>query len=359
MKICHLSTVHQPNDVRIFKKECISLSNAGHDISFVVPHEKSEVQQSIEIISIPSSMSKASRLLVQPFRLLMKALSVKPDVFHFHDFELWPIGLILRVLGYKVIADVHEDVPAQLRQREWVPKLIKPSLSFISSLIENNFSRFMTGVIVADTTLAKRFSKYNRNVVTICNYPILYPLPEAKSNNGTFRVLSVGGVFNERCADLVIGASRHLSDVSFLIGGGVGGQYSDLSWQSENCHYLGKLSFEEVQQEYSQADVIVVMFSDDPNHQDIKSNRFFESMYAKKPVLVSALPQWKEFIRKYQCGVAVSLDSSMDLANAITHLKENPSLCEAMSENGQKAVLKAYSWTSEEAKLIKFYRELQ
>ena len=36
MKVCHLSSVHPRNDIRIFLKECISLKDAGYDLSYVV-----------------------------------------------------------------------------------------------------------------------------------------------------------------------------------------------------------------------------------------------------------------------------------------------------------------------------------
>jgi len=354
MKICHLSTVHLYNDVRVFKKECISLANAGHDVSFVVPHLGDESLQGVNIIAITRNMAKFSRVFIQPFKLLKRALKVKPDVFHFHDFELWPIAIILRMLGYKVVADVHEDVPAQLRQRSWVPKYLKLPLSSIAAFIENNLSRFMAGVIVADTTLKARFEQYNRNTIDICNYPLLYELPEPTTKS-KFSVLSVGGVFDERCADLIIKASKQLEDVSFSIGGGIASSYQDLSWQTDNCRYLGRLSFEQVQVEYSNADIIIVMFSDAPNHRDIKSNRFFESMYASKAVLVSAMPNWVDFVDRYQCGIAVDLSSSQALIEAITQLKEDKQSTTEMGRRGREAVLNAFSWNSEELKLNSFY----
>lgn len=357
MKVCHLSTVHQYNDVRIFKKECVSLLKAGHEISFVVPHVRNENFQGIDIIAIPREESKFRRAIVQPLRLLSKALKIKPDVFHFHDFELWPVAILLRIFGYKVIADIHEDVPAQLKQRTWVPDYLKSPLSIASSYVENNFSRFMTGVIVADDTLRTRFETYNSNVLDVCNYPLLYELPKL-ANNCSFKVLSVGGVFNERCADLIINAAKKMPDVSFSIGGGIAESYQDLGWESENCHYLGRLPFEKVQEEYSKADIIIVMFSDAPNHWDIKSNRFFESMYAAKPVLVSAMPNWVDFINKFECGLAVDLKSESALIEAISKIKASKEIAVCMGENGREAVLNFFSWNSEELKLIDFYAKI-
>ena len=41
-RICHLSSVHQPNDIRFFRKQCRSLAAHGYDVHFVVPGARDE-----------------------------------------------------------------------------------------------------------------------------------------------------------------------------------------------------------------------------------------------------------------------------------------------------------------------------
>lgn len=358
MKICHLSTAHQYNDVRVFKKECMSLAQDGHSVSYVVPHDKDEIINGVSIIAIKRDMSKFKRILVQPFRLLMKALKVKASVYHFHDFELWPIAIILRILGYKVIADIHEDVPGQLKQRAWVPERLKLPLSWLAATIENNAARFVSAIVVADNELQKRFYQYNNSVSLVRNYPIFVELPEPKAKDD-FIVFSLGGVFDERCANTLLAASNLVNDVSIELAGGIASTYEDLSWQSDNCKYLGRLSFEDSQKLYANSDVLVVMFSDAPNHQDIKSNRLFESMYAGKPVIVSGLPKWIDFINQYQCGVTVPPNSAQDLSMAFNWLKDNPEAAKEMGENGRKAVYQNFSWEIEKNTLLSLYKTIE
>ena len=38
LRICHLTSVHQDGDIRIFHKECVSLSQQGFEVHFIVPN---------------------------------------------------------------------------------------------------------------------------------------------------------------------------------------------------------------------------------------------------------------------------------------------------------------------------------
>lgn len=357
MHICHLSTVHRSDDVRIFQKQCRSLVLNDFRVSFVVPDDEDREEDGVRIVVIERNMSKFARLFVQPFKALNKALKIKADIYQFHDYELWLVGFILKLLGKKVVADIHEDVPGQLLQRTWIPPVLRGFLSKVALNLENTLARFMSGIITADEVLARRFSSLNGHVTAIENYPILIEIP-TENLHDNFVVKSFGGVFDERCAHTVIGASKIVSDTMFEIGGGLASSYQDLAWQSDNCLYLGRVPSNDIYQHYVDADVLVVMFSDAPNHQDIKSNRLFESMYAERPIVVSNLPKWKNFIDTHECGLVVDPDSPEQLAEAIVYLKQNPDLAVDMGRRGKQAVLKGYSWESQVTKLTEFYRQI-
>ena len=35
IKVCHMTSAHQPGDTRIFQKECVSLAKAGYQVFLV------------------------------------------------------------------------------------------------------------------------------------------------------------------------------------------------------------------------------------------------------------------------------------------------------------------------------------
>ena len=70
LNIAHLSTLHSRYDTRIFLKECKTLSNAGHNIFYLVGDGKGdENKNKVKIIDIGNPpKSRLSRLIVQSYR---------------------------------------------------------------------------------------------------------------------------------------------------------------------------------------------------------------------------------------------------------------------------------------------------
>ena len=358
IKVCHISTAHKYNDIRILRKECTSLARIGYNVHFVVPAPNEMVEDGVRIVPIQVAPTKLRRAFILPLLALKKSLSTKADIYHFHDFELWPVDLLLRLMGKKVIADVHEDIPAQLLQRPWIPLMIRKPLSLFAKWFEDLSARTMSAVVTVDSSLVNRFSKVNGDVTMLENFPLLQELPTPSKCDERFKLVSLGGVLDERCADTVIAASKQLTDVSITIGGGISKQYSDLSWQTDCCRYLGHLSAQDALHENMQADAILVMFSDQPNHLEIKSNRLYESMYTGKPVIVSSMPNWEMFIDKNECGIAVNQNNPSSLVDAIKQLKNDKLLAKRLGQNGKQAVLSKYSWPSQEKKLFSLYERV-
>lgn len=128
-RICHLTNVHGPLDQRIFYKEAVSLAAAGHRVIVIAPGpgemagERLGVR--IQTIGVPGSLRGR---LANLARLLRAGLRTESDCYHFHDPELLPVGLALRLLGKRVIYDVHEHFPQVALVRAWVPGYLRRPL---------------------------------------------------------------------------------------------------------------------------------------------------------------------------------------------------------------------------------------
>ena len=129
-KICHITTMHQPFDTRIFKKECVSLVNNGFDVTLIAPHDKEEIRQGVKIIPIRSRTSFIDRIYHLPKLAIEILEKVSADIYHFHDPELVPFMQQVAKSGKKVIWDAHENYKDTIKSFNSLK--IKP-LSFLGS----------------------------------------------------------------------------------------------------------------------------------------------------------------------------------------------------------------------------------
>ena len=136
MKIYHISTVHQRYDGRI-KKECVSLIQAGYDISLVVADGKGdELFSGIKIIDAGfPGKGRVRRFLYGP-KLVRKIIQRdNPDVLHFHDPELLFLAGKLAKKQF-VIYDAHEDLPKQIMSKSYIHPLFRRIIAVVAGYIE-------------------------------------------------------------------------------------------------------------------------------------------------------------------------------------------------------------------------------
>lgn len=362
-KICHLTTAHRSDCIRIFHKELKTLRKVGYNVSFVVQNDKNEKMDGIQIIALPKARSRIHRMLWLTLKSLFLALGQKAHVYHFHDPELIPIGLTLKLLRKKVIYDAHEDVPRQILSKEYTAKYLRAKLSWIVEKIENYAARRFDIVIAATPFIRSRFLRLGCRSVDINNFPILSEsyLPDKTWTEKEHAVCYVGGIGKIRGIYEVVEAIGQTT-VHLLLAG----QFSSSSERNRatgmagwaNVEELGQLTRNEVHQTLSRSMAGLVLYHPVPNHFDAQPIKMFEYMCAGIPVIASNFSLWKEIIEDNHCGICVDSLNSAAIAKAIQWIADHPDLAKSMGKNGRKVVEEKYNWEMEEKKLISLYRNL-
>ena len=149
MKICHLTSVHQDGDIRIFHKECVSLAkDERFDVYLLTINSRTEKINNVQLVSVKSkSKNRFTRILNSSRAVYKKALKLDADIYHFHDPELLPYGLKLIRRGKIVIYDAHEDVPRQILSKHWIPLFLRKSIANLYESYENYVTKFGTAGI--------------------------------------------------------------------------------------------------------------------------------------------------------------------------------------------------------------------
>ena len=154
--VVHLTTVHEPFDSRIFHRECKALAKAGYDVALLAPGRTDSIVDGIQVGSLPRSNHRVLRMSLGVGRTLIKALGRRADLYHFHDPELIPAGLLLRLLGKRVIYDIHEDNRTALEEREYLPSPLRTLTARLFAWAEESSSRHFH-LVLAERYYAERF----------------------------------------------------------------------------------------------------------------------------------------------------------------------------------------------------------
>lgn len=369
MKVCHLTSVHPAEDIRIYVKECRYLSQSGLDVTLVVGNSETYIKDDVKIVGVPiQAGNRYVRILKGPIKIYQKALEIDADVYHFHDPELLPVGVLLQRKGKKVIYDVHEDVPEQVLSKEWIPAPFRRLISKAVKGIEKYASSRFSAVVTATPTINKRFETYNANSVVIHNFPIMNELTIDETSQENMKketAIYIGGITRLRGISEMVDAFEiinHHETIPLSLAGKFspekleGEMKGKSGWQFVD--HAGWLSREEVKESLSRAFVGLVLLHPEPRYIVSYPIKLFEYMSAGIPVIASNFPLWEQIVHDSGCGVCVDPLNPEAISDAVLWFYRNPEEAKKMGASGRKAIIEKYNWEKEAERLVELYRAL-
>jgi glycosyltransferase involved in cell wall biosynthesis len=272
------------------------------------------------------------------------------------------IGIILRILGKKVIFDSHENYYEDMKSKS-LPKVVKSTIGFAWWLFEYVIGRMLSHIIVANSYTLQRYPA--RKATVIANYAplrIIDGVVEGREIIGSkFCVVYVGGISSRRGIEKLNESLMLLNDnrIELHLAGPIRNANLKKKIKNYTCTvHHGILPWEEVTALIRGCDLGTALFQPIPTfllytHENVI--KIFEYMALGLPVLISDFPKLKEFVESNDCGIAVDPTSPKAIAEAIKYLYENPDIRKRMGENGKRAFLERYNWEIEEKKLLNVY----
>ena len=366
VRVCHLTSVHPAYDTRIFEKECLSLVAAGYDVHLVAPAADSKRVRGVTIVGVRPARGRLGRAILTTARVLARALRIRARVYHFHDPELIPAGILLRALGKQVIYDAHEDVPADILDKQYLPRWTRAALARLVDLIERVAARGFSRVVAATPAIARRFPAARRVVVQ--NFPLPSEFESAHGAPYASRppvAVYVGLIQEIRGAVEMVRAVEAVAarqPVRFVLAGRFDTAALEArvralpAWQ--HVDYQGVVPRASVVHQFAHARLGLVLFHPTANHVESQPNKLFEYMAAGLPVVASHFPLWQEIVQGIRCGLVVDPLDPRAIASAIQWLLEHPAEAEAMGARGREAVRQRLNWLPEERTLLECYARI-
>ena len=195
-----VTTVHRADDPRIRERTIGSLSSA-FTVRFAAqgpPPNRSGDHQWVRL--------RGGRIR-RWFGALRQMMRTDVAVVSVHDPELIPAALVARLLRrVPFVFDVHEDVPAQIRTKGWVPRALRPLAAWAAVRALRAAERFGT-VTLAEPGYRHLFRSDH---AVFPNYPPAHQLPDPAPDGGY--LVYVGDITEARGAIDMVDAVAAVPD---------------------------------------------------------------------------------------------------------------------------------------------------
>lgn len=365
------------NDSRVLK-ECTSLLKDGHDVTVIALHEddlpEEEVVRGIHVHRIRLKTRKYSKSLpMQMIKFVELGLAVikryrsKVDAIHCNDILPLPLAVMMKKLSrgrIKIVYDAHEyqTETQKLKGKTFRKKLIYRLERLLIKQVEQ--------VITVSNGIAEEYQRLYgiTKPALVLNCP--YYTPPSPQNRFRERfglpadqkILLYQGALTEGrgLLKLIEGfTALHREDLALVIMGYgyLQKKIEALADEHPHVYYHPAVPPQDVLLYTSSADIGVSLIENSClNYYYCLPNKLFEYAMAGLPVIVSHLPEMKQVVETYHCGV-VAQDTTVEaFKEAIEKLMRVRT--EELKQHALE-MAKVYNWENQEKTLIDIYHQLQ
>jgi glycosyltransferase involved in cell wall biosynthesis len=370
VKICHLSP-ENGRDNRAYVRQALPTSSYGLSTSIVGPHGVQDSIQKVQFIPLANSRNRVLRMLRAP-KGVFRALRQKADIYHVHNPENIPAGLLLKFLFRKrVVYDSREDFPAMMLNKTYLSpglrKLAQQAVFKAERLAANYFDGFVT----ADAGTLRPHAKYGQSrKLVFYNLPNLEFFPQPVNGDKSFDLVYRGGLSERAGTFVLLDAVRLLTDQGFRTTLLMFGYTDNDEVQraiTDRIHALqleqqvtlaGRIPHDQMAATLGQARIAVSPLLENPKFLNNIPVKVFESWACELPVVSSDLPPIRPFYERDQYHLLVKPGDPRALGRAIADLLDRPDDILRIGKQCRQKVIERYNNAIEIRKLLCFYRRV-
>jgi glycosyltransferase involved in cell wall biosynthesis len=365
-----LTSVHPPLDARIFEREARAAAEVGLRVTIIAPGAPRGPREGVEFRSLPAGVGRWRRPLRWPL-VLWQAVRLRADIYHLHDPELLPWGLLLAAITRRpVIYDAHEFFPETITTKLWIPSPLRRPAAAIAGLIERWCAAHVAAVIAVTDELATRFRSAQPRTVVVQNFPPRRGLLTGPVEDRQPDVIYAGLMNNERGLRILLRTAQVLHaarPASWLIVVGPV-EWQGLpderalkaeDWERAGVRFLPPVPPSEVVGHLARASVgWLPMDGSVPGKRLAWPVKLGEYAAAGLPIVASDLPIQARVIRAAGNGVIVPEYTGEAHAAAIIALLDDPARARILGEAGRRYAQDHLSWATQASRLLGLYEGL-
>jgi O-antigen ligase/glycosyltransferase involved in cell wall biosynthesis len=362
LAIC--TSVHPSVDARVVYREGRMLA-AEFDTTLYLfedgPDSEVASTASGRALAVRRRGAPASRLrrFLSGGRLLRTALADEPDMLLIHDPELLPWLATVSHEGLVTAYDAHEDYPAMVLDKAWIPKVLRRAVAWMTDVTERTLSRGLSRIVVADPYLVERFEGRRTPPVLVRNHAPLDLFdtgPPARERPHV--VAYVGGITAVRGSAAMLEAFRlareTVTDAEFVLVGPV--QDSSVSGLPDGARMTGRLSYDRIGEHLVTARAGFAIWADTPKNRHNVPSKVFDYMAAGVPFITSDFPNIREACGS-RGGLFFGPEDTRGMADALVRLFTEDAYADALQADALTAVRERYSFHEDGQRLIEALRE--
>jgi glycosyltransferase involved in cell wall biosynthesis len=290
-------------------------------------------------------------------------------VVHAHDPELVSVLLLLRLVGRKVVFDVHENIAQQVLEKEWIATFWRRPLSRVVAAALRWLPRMADAVILAEDSYLRDFPPLP-NVTVIHNFPLTPRRYKHEYNSDRLRLIYVGDVRKVRGVIEYVSILARLRELGvpaeLRIVGSFAARHEEDETQrmvrrlqlESSVRFLGRRPPEEIAELILDCDVGLALLHPIGNYRESYPTKMFEYMAVGLPVVASRFPLWERVLVDNDCGSVVDPLNVEEGTAAVHNYWVSGELRERHGRNGRLAALTQYSWQREALRLLAVYSTL-
>jgi glycosyltransferase involved in cell wall biosynthesis len=343
-----VTVVHNPNDARIRHREISALLAAGWAVTYAAPFSGYDLDAEppvagLNTVDLPRARGRRRIAALRAARRLLHEQARDHDVVLLHDPEL-----LLALPGLAlppIIWDVHEDTPAAVTLKPWLPKLLRRPVATAVRAVEQLASRRVS-LLLAEESYRDRFHGEHLVVPNTVRVPDQITAPSDRL------VVYLGHVTLARGAAELIRVGQQVAeatngDTQLLIIGDADAAARRLlipAVEAGQVRWTGFVPSDQALAMLPGALAGLALLHDESNYGWSLPTKIIEYMAYGIPVITTPLPEAKRIVQDAGAGVVVGFGDADAVVKEVLRLKADPPLRTAYGSAGHEAAAQRHDW---------------